>query len=118
MDDLSRRQVYTLRRKKLPICFFCKHLYQFSNEEFRASFRDKAPERIIKCPAIPDGIPAEITVNLFDHRKPYPGDSGVRFEKLEEPRIRSIYLWRTLDQINYSFSLNWEISPDNDSSGE
>ncbi len=32
-----------------------------------------------KCVAFPDGIPQEIIDNEFDHRKPYPGDRGIRF---------------------------------------
>ncbi len=32
------------------------------------------------CAAFPDGIPAAIYVEGFDHRHPYPGDGGVRFE--------------------------------------
>lgn len=32
------------------------------------------------CTAFPDGIPEEILFEGFDHREPYPGDNGVRFE--------------------------------------
>lgn len=32
------------------------------------------------CAAFPDGIPAAIYIEGFDHRHPYPGDGGVRFE--------------------------------------
>ncbi len=32
------------------------------------------------CDAFPDGIPDEILFNLVDHRKPYPGDHGIRYE--------------------------------------
>ena len=40
------------------------------------------------CTAFPQGIPQEILQNRFDHRKPYPGDHGIRFqaeEDLESP---------------------------------
>jgi len=33
-----------------------------------------------KCKAFPDGIPMAILDNTHDHRKPYPGDNGIRFE--------------------------------------
>jgi hypothetical protein len=56
-------------------CGFCKHLHRDLNT----------------CDAFPDGIPIEIQQSNvktgkmpFDHRKPYPGDNGVRFEIRDE----------------------------------
>ena len=37
------------------------------------------PERA-RCRVFPDGIPLPILTNKADHRKPYPGDRGFRFE--------------------------------------
>jgi hypothetical protein len=32
------------------------------------------------CAAFPQGIPDRIYVGVYDHRKPYKGDKGIRFE--------------------------------------
>jgi hypothetical protein len=31
------------------------------------------------CAAYPDGIPTEIIMNQWDHRRPKPGDHGLQF---------------------------------------
>lgn len=35
------------------------------------------------CTAFPGDIPDEIWWNQFDHRKPYEGDHGIRWESLD-----------------------------------
>ena len=47
------------------VCTFCKHL---------------KGERT--CSAFPGGIPAEIWIGKNKHKRPFPGDKGIRFEKL------------------------------------
>lgn len=47
----------------LAICLACKHLRSADT-----------------CDAYPDGIPRKILLEHFDHRLPYPGDRGMRFE--------------------------------------
>jgi len=38
-----------------------------------------------KCAAFPDGIPMEIWIGENDHTKPYLGDNGIQFERVEMP---------------------------------
>lgn len=50
----------------IPQCFYCKH--------YEGNYR---------CAAFVEGIPDKILVNKHDHREPYPGDNGIRFEQDE-----------------------------------
>ena len=54
-----------------PQCFDCKHLARFR------------PGELTHCAAFPDEIPDDIRKNRHDHRQPYPGDHGIRFEPNE-----------------------------------
>ena len=36
------------------------------------------------CKAYPDGIPDAILLSKHDHRKPYPGDNGIRYETIDK----------------------------------
>ena len=48
-------------------CLHCKHARAYN-----------------KCAAFPDGAPKAILENDHDHRLPFPGDNGIRFEPLFE----------------------------------
>ena len=51
------------------MCIACRHLQEAVN--MRDAFR---------CTAFPKGIPAEIIEEYADHRLPFVGDGGIRFE--------------------------------------
>lgn len=61
-------------------CALCRHFrgVKWLGEE-------ETTERLI-CEAFPEGIPEVILLDERDHREPFPGDRGVRFEPIEAAR--------------------------------
>jgi hypothetical protein len=53
-------------------CVDCRHFHHVPREE--------RVGRPYACGAFPDGIPEPILYSRHDHREPYPGDHGIRWE--------------------------------------
>lgn len=49
-------------------CFNCTRFLGISDES------------VPHCAAFPNGIPEQILKGEVDHRQPYPGDGGIRFD--------------------------------------
>ena len=50
------------------------------------------------CEAFPDGIPGRILYQHFDHRLPFPGDRGMRFE-LDPARGDQLHDYEVIDRM-------------------
>ena len=57
-----------------PICHLCRHLSDGGG---------------MRCAAFPDGIPWEIQAGEWDHRRPHPGDHGIRYDPLTPEEFRA-----------------------------
>lgn len=57
----------------VPQCLECQH---FDEDDVEAN----------TCAAFPLGIPSAILLGRFDHRKAFPDDRGIRFERKAEVR--------------------------------
>ncbi len=42
------------------------------------------------CEAYPDGIPSKISDGKADHRKPFKGDRGIRFDPYDDESVRLV----------------------------
>jgi hypothetical protein len=64
-------------RRRPSICDACVRLQQRANPGAATS----ADTWIPYCDAFPDRVPGEIYTGGFDHRQPFEGDHGIRFEQ-------------------------------------
>jgi hypothetical protein len=44
-------------------------------------------EEALTCDAFPDGIPEAIIMSSADHRQPFPGDNGLRFNPVDPDHV-------------------------------
>jgi len=64
----------------IPQCDTCKHFNYNRRGNYCAAFNDTP-------------IPLEILHNQFDHRQPYEGDNGIRWEP-NKPGLKHPFDWK------------------------
>lgn len=58
-----------------PQCLVCRFFEKSQDEKYG-----------LFCKAYADGIPDAILTGEHDHREPYPGDNGIRFEEIDKEK--------------------------------
>ena len=54
----------------IPLCFGCVHFHGVNKYPFSCEVFDEIPQAILN--------------SEHDHREPYPGDNGIRFEPIQD----------------------------------
>jgi hypothetical protein len=66
-EPFERREgTMRLNDQGIPLCALCRFLRRVRSGRYT-------------CDAFPLGIPKPLLDGRFDHRRPYPGDDGLRF---------------------------------------
>lgn len=66
------------------ICIKCRHYFGMHYFEREAEHLEGDYLPVCRAFPKPPGIPIKILRGEHDHKKPYPGDHGIRFEPIED----------------------------------
>jgi hypothetical protein len=70
---------------ELPVlCSSCRRFHATYTEVADPGMGEDTDAAELVCDAFPLGIPSAIAEDGFDHRKPYPGDGGRRYQPAGE----------------------------------
>ena len=86
LDDQAEKFTIDPSAVVVSQCLLCRH---YAGDNFAAA-----------CKAFPSSVPLEILTNDADHRRPFEGDDGVRFEpRPDAPGPVLATLYRNLDAL-------------------
>ncbi|HEU4322851.1 MAG TPA: hypothetical protein VFS21_06840 [Roseiflexaceae bacterium] len=77
-----------LRIRRHAMCWWCQH---FIVTPTKLGFH-------FSCVAFPDEVPDAIYDGEFDHREPFPGDNGIRFELAPFDIVKDRWIFQSSSQ--------------------